>query len=129
MECIICRETGPESLIDNTICECKYKIHNSCWIEYVHTTTTVRCLLCRKEIQQRAPHPTSPPVPPTIQVLYTPMLQDYQQPQIIIPAAQIQTTSTQPHRLIHTKYDILIKLSCVVVFILLAILFLRFIIF
>jgi hypothetical protein len=119
MECIICRETGPEPLLDNSICECKYKVHSSCWIDYVHTTTTVKCLLCRKEIQRQ------PPPLPTIQVLSTPMLNSYPPTEIRISAPP-QPSLAQPN---YTKYNILIKLSCVVVFILLAILFLRFIIF
>jgi hypothetical protein len=50
MSCIICQESGPEPLHENTNCSCKYKRHNSCWIDYVHSTTKVKCLLCRKEI-------------------------------------------------------------------------------
>lgn len=50
MECIICRDNGLESLIDNTSCNCKYKYHNSCWIDYVHSQKTVKCLMCRKHI-------------------------------------------------------------------------------
>jgi hypothetical protein len=125
MECIICREIGPEPLLDNSICECKYKVHSSCWIDYVHTTTTVKCLLCRKEIQR--PPPQLPL--PTIHVLSTPMLNTYPPTEITIPATMTQPPTSQTRRFLNTKYDILIKLSCVVVFILLAILFLRFIIF
>lgn len=50
MECIICRDSGIEPLIDNTYCGCKYKCHNGCWIDYVHSQKTVKCLMCRKPI-------------------------------------------------------------------------------
>ena len=49
MECIICQDDTSESLQDNTLCDCKYKVHPSCWIDYVHSKTTVTCLICRKE--------------------------------------------------------------------------------
>ena len=49
MECIICQDIGAEPLQDNTSCTCKYKVHNSCWIDYVNSKTNVTCLLCRKE--------------------------------------------------------------------------------
>ena len=49
MECIICYDTGPEPLQDNIWCTCKYKIHNSCWIDYVHSKTKVTCLICHQE--------------------------------------------------------------------------------
>ena len=49
MECIICQDDTSESLQDNTFCDCKYKVHASCWIDYVHSKTTVTCLICRKE--------------------------------------------------------------------------------
>lgn len=50
MSCIICQESGPEPLHENINCSCKYKRHNSCWIDYVHSTSKVKCLLCRKDI-------------------------------------------------------------------------------
>ena len=49
MECIICQDDKSEPLHDNIFCTCKYKIHTSCWIDYVHSKTTVTCLMCRKE--------------------------------------------------------------------------------
>ena len=49
MECIICQDDTSEYLQDNTFCDCKYKIHASCWSDYVHSKTTVTCLICRKE--------------------------------------------------------------------------------
>jgi hypothetical protein len=50
MSCIICHETGEEPLHENLSCSCKYTRHNSCWIDYVHSTSKVKCLLCRKDI-------------------------------------------------------------------------------
>lgn len=50
MSCIICHETGDEPLHENISCSCKYTRHNSCWIDYVHSTSKVKCLLCRKDI-------------------------------------------------------------------------------
>jgi len=49
MECIICQDNTLEPLQDNTYCDCKYKIHASCWIDYVHSKTIITCLICRKE--------------------------------------------------------------------------------
>jgi len=49
MECIICQDAGTEPLKDNEECACKYKVHNSCWLDYVRHVNNVRCLLCRKE--------------------------------------------------------------------------------
>lgn len=58
MECIICKDTGSEPLQDNFSCACKYKRHNSCWIDYVHSTKTVKCLICREPIKAVAPPKT-----------------------------------------------------------------------
>jgi len=49
MECIICQDAGTEPLKDNEECACKYKVHNSCWLDYVRHVNNVTCLLCRKE--------------------------------------------------------------------------------
>jgi hypothetical protein len=46
-ECLICKDTGSEPIIDNTKCTCKYKYHNTCWNRYVKSKTPVLCLLCR----------------------------------------------------------------------------------
>lgn len=72
MECIICQDTTSETLQDNTLCECKYKIHASCWIDYVHSKTTVTCLICRKERVESKKEismikPTAPPLPTIIE--------------------------------------------------------------
>ncbi len=50
MECIICQDKGSEPLQENTFCTCKYKTHNSCWVDYVHSKDKVTCPLCRKDI-------------------------------------------------------------------------------
>lgn len=55
MDCIICRDTGTEQLYDNINCDCKFKRHNSCWIDYVHSQKTVKCLMCRKPIRPISP--------------------------------------------------------------------------
>lgn len=65
MSCIICQDTGSEPLQDNTHCNCKYKIHNSCWNDYVNSTDKVKCLLCRKEIL----------IKPVIETIHTPLIQ------------------------------------------------------
>jgi hypothetical protein len=73
MECIICQDTTSEPLQDNTLCDCKYKIHASCWIDYVHSKTTVTCLLCRSERVESKKEmlvdikPTAPPLPTIIE--------------------------------------------------------------
>ena len=73
MECIICQDTTSETLQDNTLCDCKYKIHASCWIDYVHSKTTVTCLLCRSERVESKKEmivdikPTAPPLPTIIE--------------------------------------------------------------
>ena len=73
MECIICQDTTSETLQDNTLCDCKYKIHASCWIDYVHSKTTVTCLLCRSECVESKKEmiadikPTAPPLPTIIE--------------------------------------------------------------
>lgn len=48
MECIICHDIGTEPLQDNKDCACKYKIHNSCWLDYIRHVNNVTCLMCRK---------------------------------------------------------------------------------
>ena len=49
MECIICQDTGIEPLQDNEECACKYKIHNSCWLDYIRHVNNITCLMCRKK--------------------------------------------------------------------------------
>jgi hypothetical protein len=50
MECIICQDIGSEPLQDNINCNCKYKFHSSCWIDYIHSRDKVICPLCRKDL-------------------------------------------------------------------------------
>jgi hypothetical protein len=50
MNCIICQDNGQEPILDNKYCDCKYKIHNSCWIDYVNSQKQLKCLMCRKDI-------------------------------------------------------------------------------
>jgi len=65
MECIICQDSGAEPLQDNTACSCKYKRHTTCWIDYVHSATNLKCLMCRKDLSVKAaPKSKSPPIAP-----------------------------------------------------------------
>lgn len=50
MECIICQDSGAEPLQNNKLCSCNYKRHSSCWINYINSTSTVKCLMCRKDL-------------------------------------------------------------------------------
>ena len=66
MECLICKDSGEEPLQDNTACPCKYKRHNSCWIDYIHSRSKTSCPLCRTDLSVKAKY--TPKVP------YTPQL-------------------------------------------------------
>lgn len=57
MECIICKDTDSKILYDNTACECKYKFHIDCWIRYTHSLSTIKCVLCRKNVTHPIPMP------------------------------------------------------------------------
>jgi hypothetical protein len=57
MECIICKDTNSKILYDNTSCECKYKFHIDCWIRYTHSLSTIKCVLCRKNVTHSIPMP------------------------------------------------------------------------
>lgn len=48
--CQICKDTSDEPLHDIILCQCKYKCHNSCWIDYVHSQKKLKCLMCRNII-------------------------------------------------------------------------------
>ena len=61
--CIICTESTPEGLKKNDLCPCNYHIHSKCWIDYVHSTPKVRCLMCRKDVTSK-PQPSAPPLAP-----------------------------------------------------------------
>jgi len=69
MDCIICQDSGSEPLQDNTACSCKYKRHSSCWIDYVHSTPHIKCLMCRKDL-------TVKPTPKTKSSLTRPLRQN-----------------------------------------------------
>jgi hypothetical protein len=49
--CQICLDSGLEPIYEIKLCKCRYKCHNSCWVDYVHSQPRVRCLICRKPIQ------------------------------------------------------------------------------
>lgn len=78
MECIICQDKGLEPLQDNKLCSCKYKTHNSCWIDYVHSKDKITCPLCRRDISFK-PQAT----------VHTPLIQP--------SAPQISPPSTLPY--------------------------------
>ncbi len=50
MDCIICQDNGSEPLQNNTHCQCNYKYHTSCWIDYVNSKNKLNCPMCRKDI-------------------------------------------------------------------------------
>jgi hypothetical protein len=66
MECLICKDSGQEPLQENISCKCKYKRHNSCWIDYVHSRPKTTCPLCRTDLSMKTKY--TPKVP------YTPQL-------------------------------------------------------
>ncbi len=80
MECIICQDKGSEPLQDNALCSCKYKTHNSCWIDYVHSKDKITCPLCRRDISVKplvtvhTPliQPSAPQISPPIITPYIP---------------------------------------------------------
>ncbi len=57
MTCIICHDSTSEPLYENKYCSCKYEKHASCWIDYVHSKTTLSCPICRKELSVKQPAP------------------------------------------------------------------------
>ena len=65
MECIICQDKGSEPLQENTFCTCKYKTHNSCWVDYVHSKDKVTCPLCRKDLSFKPATIHTPLIQPT----------------------------------------------------------------
>jgi hypothetical protein len=75
MECLICLNAGPEPLQENTACSCRYKRHISCWIDYVHSQSTLKCPTCRKNL-------AAPPRPYTAcgPTVITPLIQARPQP-------------------------------------------------
>lgn len=59
--CVICTESTPTGLKQNDLCPCKYFVHKACWIDYVHSTPRVRCLMCRKNVNLKPLQSTSHP--------------------------------------------------------------------
>jgi hypothetical protein len=51
IKCSICCDKGTEKLIQNKYCPCKYKVHNTCWKQYIKhcnkNNKDVTCLTCR----------------------------------------------------------------------------------
>lgn len=92
MSCIICQDSGSEPLQDNISCNCKYKRHNSCWIDYVHSTNKVKCLMCRKEIVAKA-------TPKTKSSLTTPLRQ-----QTSIPYTPELAPITEGQQISHQEF-------------------------
>jgi hypothetical protein len=62
MECIICLTDGSEPLQENQTCPCKYKRHNTCWVDYVHSVAVVKCPMCRHVLSQ----PRKPRIPTVV---------------------------------------------------------------
>lgn len=118
--CQICLDSGTEPLQDIKLCQCKYKCHNSCWIDYVHSQPRLKCLMCRKPIQTppitkssltqpRVVIPTAPPLRP-----YTPPQEvgvSYQQFQEIPQHDVIIPISSQTHPIQQTQSFTQLKLT------------------
>jgi hypothetical protein len=51
--CIICTESSKDGLKLNSLCACKYYIHDKCWTQYMRSTPRVRCLMCRKDVNSK----------------------------------------------------------------------------
>ena len=115
MDCIICQDSGSEPLQDNTACSCKYKRHSSCWIDYVHSTTNVKCLMCRKDLsvksvpktkssltrplrqnQITAPYTPQPPSESWRQITYQEFVDTINQSNSYQQNATIEVRVTQP---------------------------------
>jgi hypothetical protein len=79
MECIICQDKGSEPLQENTFCTCKYKTHNSCWVDYVHSKDKVTCPLCRKDISFKPATIHTPLIQPTAPQVSTPYIPSQEQ--------------------------------------------------
>ena len=50
-ECIFCLET--DNLVENTICDCNYKYHVKCFIEWIEKSQNCKCIICEKKISPR----------------------------------------------------------------------------
>lgn len=135
MECIICQDKGSEPLQENTFCTCKYKTHNSCWVDYVHSKDKVTCPLCRKDlsfkpatihtplIRPSAPPPSSAPYIPSQeqQITYQEFVEIIRQHQsrntvITIPTAVQQTQQIQQTQQPNSKKMIKVLIGLALVF-------------
>jgi hypothetical protein len=88
--CIICLGVGDEPLIENNRCPCKYKRHNSCWIDYVHSIPNIICLECKVNLSSNAPSNRPQPV------ITTPLLNTQTSHiSISIPNTQSQNTENR----------------------------------
>ncbi len=141
MECIICQDKGSEPLQENTFCTCKYKTHNSCWVDYVHSKDKVTCPLCRKDISFKPAtihtpliRPSAPQISPPSITPYNPsggqqityqefveIIRQHNQPNtvITIPTAvqqPIQTQSIQQTQQPNSKKMMKVLIGLVLVF-------------
>ena len=98
MECLICKDSGQEPLQENTSCPCKYNRHTSCWIDYVHSKSKIRCPLCRTDLSVKAKYIPKMPYTPQlrtipeerIEVFNNPTIQSYQNEAFIEVSQQPQ---------------------------------------
>ena len=69
MECLICKDSGQEPLQENTSCPCKYKRHNSCWIDYIHSRPKTSCPLCRTDLSKKPKYIPKVPYTPQLRTI------------------------------------------------------------
>lgn len=119
MECIICQDSGVEPLHDNTSCKCKYKRHVSCWIDYVHSNTILKCPLCRKEIasskknNQQYSTPYTPRLYPIQEEPYYQNSYQYQREEDLIqPRQQEQRNSSNLYSHTQAQPNTLQNMTC-----------------
>ena len=103
MECIICQDSGTEPLQDNTACSCKYKRHTTCWIDYVHSTTNLKCIMCRKDLSVKpTPKSKSPTIAP-VTIPYSPQRTPDEETGQQITYQEFIDTVTQSNSYQHTR--------------------------
>lgn len=99
MECLICKDLGEEPLQENTACSCKYKRHNSCWIDYIHSRPKSTCPLCRTDLSVKAKYIPKVPYTPQLRTIpeersreerLTLVTQSYQNESVVIEVHQQQ---------------------------------------
>jgi hypothetical protein len=70
IKCNICYDRGTEKLIRNKYCPCKYRVHDSCWKQYIEhcnkNNKNVTCITCRITIKLKPTNiiqvrPSAPP--------------------------------------------------------------------